>query len=80
MMINNLKLTAAAVLAVASIASPAFAQTAAPMHHRQHSTAQRPLYNYSSGSTFDQGPQATVERPFDPSNKSGAHRRWKSRL
>jgi hypothetical protein len=60
MMINKLKLTLVALLASASVASPAFSQT---IHHRHQNVPDRPIYNYAPNA-----PSMSGERPFDPSD------------
>jgi hypothetical protein len=61
MTINKLKLTLTALLAAASIASPAFSQT---VHPRHQNVPDRPIYNYAPNGT----PSVSTERPFDPSD------------
>jgi hypothetical protein len=64
MMINKLKLTLTALLAAASIASPAFSQT---IHPRHQNVPDRPLYNYAPNEPAA-APNTGAQRPFDPSD------------
>lgn len=66
-MINKLKNALTTILALATIASPAFSQTATTAH-RHYNGPDRPIYNYASNSSYNYATSASVERPFDPSD------------